>query len=292
MRLLSDFDGVWTDQAEEAQAVRDGFIAAIGEAAGQAPGQVQEQYEGFLTSILAEPQLHGWAPAGRVTAFVDEDPLLQTSSVAGWLDREPNPSEAAAHWRETARSLGHETVTSLANQVFGSATREHLARGHHQLVPEAREVMDSLLALGVEVVVVSNSDTSKLAALFEGIGLRPDIDLRLRGGAGKYVLGEGNASRRLGGRRVFVDRPRYAAVLLEENPDLVIGDVTSLDLALPFVLRASGQLKPSLQLCLRRHSHTPDWVLPSGQTSSEGRVLHDHALDGVRELLEMVPKES
>jgi hypothetical protein len=152
--------------------------------------------------------------------------------------------------------------------------------------------MDSLLALGVEVVVVSNSDTSKLAALFEGIGLRPDIDLRLRGGAGKYVLGEGNASLRLGGRRVFVDRPRYAAVLLEENPDLVIGDVTSLDLALPFVLRASGQLKPSLQLCLRRHSHTPDWVLPSGQTGSEGRVLHDHALDGVRGLLEMVPKES
>jgi FMN phosphatase YigB (HAD superfamily) len=285
MRLLSDFDGVWTDQTEEARVVREAFVAAVARAQGQDLDQTQREYESFLGEILAQPHHNGWAPHGRLTAFVDEDPLLQTSSVGAWLDRMSEPSESVALWREAARSLGHTTVSELANEIFGSATREYLAQGNHSLVPEAREVMDQLLQRGVEVVVVSNSDTSKLAKLFENIGLRPDVDLRLRGGAGKYVLGDTPSSLSLGGRQVFVDRPRYAALLLEENPDLVIGDVTSLDLALPYSLRASGQLKPSLQLILRQHPHTPDWVLPKGQKGASDRVLHDHALDGLRGLL-------
>jgi hypothetical protein len=105
----------------------------------------------------------------------------------------------------------------------------------------------------------------------------------VRGQAGKQVLGPGDDHLVLAGRRIGVDRPRYRAVLEEERPDLVIGDVFSLDLALPHVLRRARAPGAPRMLVLRRHPHTPKWVL---DTRADGAI--DRVVDDVAELPALV----
>lgn len=76
---------------------------------------------------------------------------------------------------------------------------------------------------------------------------------------------------------------RYRAAIEEEDPDLVIGDVFSLDLALPHVMRREGNPAAPSKLILRRHPHTPRWVL---DTRAGGAI--DVVVDDVAELLGLV----
>ena len=87
----------------------------------------------------------------------------------------------------------------------------------------------------------------------------------------------------MAGRSIHVDRPKYRAVIEEEDPDLVVGDVFSLDLALPHVLRTQGQAFAPQMLVLRRHPHTPEWILDGNAGGAIDRVI-----DRVDELLSVV----
>ena len=102
-----------------------------------------------------------------------------------------------------------------------------------------------MLARGVEIVLVSNSPPEKLDRWFAHAGLphrahpeRAAGALRVRGNAGKHLLGPaGGDVLTLGGARIEVGRPHYEAILREEAPDAIVGDVFSLDLALPLALK-------------------------------------------------------
>ena len=63
----------------------------------------------------------------------------------------------------------------------------------------------------------------------------------------------------------------------------MIGDVFSLDLALPHALRSAGHPAAPDLLALRRHPHTPDWVL---DTLGDGAI--DVVVDHVRDLVTVV----
>jgi hypothetical protein len=95
------------------------------------------------------------------------------------------------------------------------------------------------------------------------------------------VIGPSDRSIDVGGRRIFVDRPRYEAVIREEQPQIVIGDVFSLDLALPHVMRAESAPGAPSELVLRRHPHTPRWVL---DTKADGAI--DRVVEHVGELVQ------
>jgi hypothetical protein len=60
------------------------------------------------------------------------------------------------------------------------------------------------------------------------------------------------------GYRVETSRPLYESILKEERPGAVVGDVFSLDLALPLHLSRSGELGP-VQAFLRERHYTPEW---------------------------------
>jgi hypothetical protein len=62
-----------------------------------------------------------------------------------------------------------------------------------------------------------------------------------------------------------------------ERPQLVIGDVFSLDLALPHVLRARNHPAAPRELVLRRHPHTPSWVLDGRAGGAIDRIVDDVA---------------
>lgn len=282
MRLLSDFDGVWTNQAEEARAVRAGFVREVARRLGEPEDDLQGDFDAFLAAARAEPWDNGWAPGGEVTAFVDEDPLLETASVASWLDR-GGVHPRADRWR---RGLGTQVqggVCALANACFGPSTLAHREHGGHGLVPGARDALEALRSAGVDVVLVSNSHASKLEALLTAARIDPARDVRVIGDARKWQLGDGRDLSEIGARYVRLDRPHYRAVLAAEQPDLVVGDVLSLDLALPAMLRAVGVLPAHLALALRRHTHTPAWTLDAHR----GGVF-DHLIDDVRELPALV----
>jgi hypothetical protein len=57
---------------------------------------------------------------------------------------------------------------------------------------------------------------------------------------------------------VDTDRPGYREVLLEEKPNMVVGDVFSLDLALPLAL-VRERLLGDTRLVMRQRDYTPQW---------------------------------
>ncbi len=291
MKILSDFDGVWTDQAAEAAHVLEHFVLRSALLARVEPARARHDFQRLRLAMEREPERHGWAsdphdPA-RLTAFVDEDPLLASSSLARSIGLSGAPPFAAAY-REAIFAGGHPTLTEFANRCFLEATEQFRGSGKCIVVPGARRTFETLSQRGIEVVIVSNSSSAKILGWLSPLGL-PVVDhaeglrgpqvLRVRGHAAKYGLGPSREALDVERRQVALDRPHYRRVLEEEAPDLVVGDVFSLDLALPLALRERGQAGGARSLVLRRHPHTPAWVR---------RLVESKRIDGAIDRLEQL----
>lgn len=288
-KILSDFDGVWTDQAFEAESVKLFLVVEAARLAGVAADEAHEHFARFEREVKGAPERYGWAPDGRITAYVDEDPFCEANAIAMRL-QEGRDTEAR-RYREAVLAGGFATVTAFADHCFMTATSQFRQQHPPALVPGAKEMLQALLELDTEVVVVSNSSSDKIVGWFRQIGVdartEPGGELRVRGAAQKFVLGPTDASLTLSGRAIRTDRPRYREVISQERPEFVIGDVFSLDLALPHVLRAEGQPFAPRDLVLRRHPHTPNWVLDS---RADGAI--DHVVDSVGDLASLLRKDA
>src|SRR5262245_31680913 len=245
MKLLSDFDGVWTDPAREATAqgeILEQTLLSLG------PPEERGAREAWIThareTIRREPQQYGWAPGGqRISAFSDEDPFARQSALLHYLavNAENSGDPIAAAMVANLSSHGFSSVDAVGGQSHASAVEHVETERGPAILPEAVEVARGMLARGGEIVVVSNSTTDKLVRWFGHARLpftvhpeRQPGAIRLRGGARKFVLDpEREELLDLRGVRIDVARPHYAEVLDEERPDAVVGDVVSLDLALP-----------------------------------------------------------
>ncbi len=279
-KILSDFDGVWTDQGREAVVLVQGCVDALAELAGVHPDEAREEIDALRRRMAAEPHAHGWAPDGRISAYVDEDPLVESSALCNAIDTSDDPT--AKRYRAAVLGNGFASMSDFAQHVYVTATGAFRREHPPCLVADARAILDELLALGVEVVVVSNSEAEKIVSWFAGAGIDAGENeghaLRVRGAAAKWLLG-GDAAIEVAGRRIYVDRPRYRAAIEAEQADLVVGDVFSLDLALPHVMRSHGMAAAPRSLVLRHHVHTPSWVR---DTSAGGAI--DHMVAGLAEL--------
>ncbi|HET6582353.1 MAG TPA: hypothetical protein VFG69_02875 [Nannocystaceae bacterium] len=262
LKILSDFDGVWTDQANEAAAVRRFAIDELARVCEVPSRRAEDDYDAFVRMMQARPHEHGWAPDGRITAYIDEDPLCESSSLARWLAVTDDPRGVRV--RAAIVAAGFATVHAFSEHLFHGGVA--LFRSEHPpwIVPGARAMLDALHSRGAELVIVSNSSSEKLVDFFTSVGIDASEDggheLRVRGSAGKWKLA-GDASLVVGGRSIFVDRPAYRTLVADEAPDLIIGDVFSLDLAMPHVMRTQRADGAPRLLALRRHAHTPAWIL-------------------------------
>jgi hypothetical protein len=265
MKLLSDFDGVWTHPAREARAQGTRLDAALVALAPEADASEARAWVARAREeIRAHPTRWGWAPSGRISAFADEDPFGEHSALMHLLATRAGeePLAARLHAAAIARSGSLEQF-SLETHLAGVADVEG-ERGPGVL-PHAIAAGRALLERGVEIVVVSNSRGTKLERWF-GHALLPfrvhperaSGALRLRGEAGKHVL-DVNRSEPLAldGARIEIARPRYEAILREEAPDAIVGDVFSLDLALPLSLRRRESPFATLRLFWLVHDYTP-----------------------------------
>lgn len=283
MRILSDFDGVWTDQRGEAAAIQAAFAREAAALMGVEEEDAAEEFRGFHRRTLEDPASHGWWPRGFLSAFVDEDELLATGAVGRWLDTDAD-LPGAERWLSAIRAGGHERAEDLVNESFGPAMRAYRDEGEHRLVPEAREVALGLAGRGIELVIVSNSPTEKLRSMFAAEGLEEGPLLRLVGDARKWWIEEPEPRRTFHGREVHLDRPRYREILGRERPDVVIGDVASLDLATPAFMRASGDLGDDLRLLLKGHGKASTWATSQVELAPEERLV-DEVVPSISALL-------
>ncbi len=285
LKILSDFDGVWTNQGPEAALLLDWMTTKLAELANVSPQRAQRELGRIRTSMKDAPQQHGWAPDGRISAFLDEDPLVESSALtralASGIDEVCKPYAAAV------ATAGFASMSAFSEYCFRTATESFRDDHPPCIVPDAADLLAAIEDAGAEVVIISNSGADKIGRWFQSAGVDAgegdEHALRLRGSAMKWFLGETDESIEIGGRTIHVDRPKYRAAIEAENPDLIIGDVFSLDLAMPHTLRARGVAAAPSTLVLRRHAHTPSWVT---QTRADGAI--DHIVDGVGDLPALV----
>ena len=281
LKILSDFDGVWTNQGPEAELLLDWMVDKLAEFAGVPKAQAHDELGVLRAAMKEAPEKHGWAPDGRISAYLDEDPLIEPSALARVLEQ--GESDTAKRYAKAVTDAGHETLAAFSEWCFKTGTAS-LSEAHPPcIVPEAAALLKAIEEAGGEVVIISNSGADKISSWFQTAGIDAGEGeghaLRVRGSARKWFLGDTEDAMKVAGRRVALDRPEYRSAILSERPDLLIGDVFSLDLALPHALRSRSILQAPDTIVLRRHDHTPDWVT---ETRAGGAI--DHIVDSVTEL--------
>lgn len=279
MKLVSDFDGVWTFPAAEAEAqgeILDRELeATLPDAARPKAG---EWIRAARAAVAAAPWEWGWAPDGRLSAFGDEDPFSAHSALIHYV-RGAAGDPIAAAMREGVAASGRTLDQLGAESHAAGVARVVSARGP-AMVAEAGEAGRSMLAAGIEVVVVSNSPGEKLSAWFAHVGI-PGVShpervpgaLRFRGGARKFELDPSSSHPlQIGGHRIETARPAYERILREERPDAVVGDVFSLDLALPLRLKREEPGWSALRVLWLIQRYTPRWLRDEVAAHAGGEI--------------------
>jgi hypothetical protein len=264
VRIITDFDGVITAQDAEADAVGERLLERATEALGGDAVRAHAIVAGLRAEVRANPAAHGWFVGDAIGCYADEDPYAFHNAVARAIYTIPGGAELAGRFRE----LGFATEVDLAIACFEEGTRRYRATHPPHVLEEALGAIQTFFAAGAEVVIVSNSSTERIQALLEpskilrwGTG-----KIRVRGDARKFQP-TGDRPRALpehedfGGRRVLLRRGWYYDILNDERPDVVIGDVLSLDIALPAALRAHVADFDEMDVVLKRHPRTPRWAL-------------------------------
>jgi hypothetical protein len=85
--------------------------------------------------------------------------------------------------------------------------------------------------------------------------------LRLRGSGRKFILDQERTDPiDIGDVSIETARPFYEEALKDEVPDAIVGDVFSLDLALPLALRRREAAFASMRLFWLMQPYTPPWL--------------------------------
>jgi hypothetical protein len=236
--------------------------------AGVPREELKEHYDGFRDAVLREPEAHGWRIDGRLVSYVDEDTFALPTSIGQYIERAP--CRTSASLRE-AVLREHGSVLEFLDRCYHETCARFRREVDHDLAPGAERVLRWMLDAGVSVVFASNAPAEKIVGWFAHHGFTVEdaratepgaVPLRVYGRAGKQELG-GAGTMAFAGRVVHVDRPVYRGILERERPDLVVGDVFSLDLALPLAMRLEGHPGAPAAVGVMHLPLTPDWVLES-----------------------------
>lgn len=252
---------------------------------------VKAWLENARLNMRNQPYQYGWKIKGRIAAYCNEDAFIRVNALGVLLDEWAQQDLLIAEVRANFIRLGVDGFYGLALASFEQMTKETSRGEHNPIDKTAIRTIQTLLNAHVEVVVVSNSGTDRIVRLLRNADLpaeshheHPTAALRVRGGAGKFLLGDASQSFSVGEYRIDTDRPAYLGILQEERPNTVIGDVFSLDLALPFSLavRKSSGFE-NLTIWLRRRDYTPEWSAEF--LSDKNLEVNGGILEGFDELL-------
>lgn len=281
MRIVMDFDGVYTDPTEEGELCSRSFrnkILSLG--LSDLNLETEEKLDSWLGELrarqAAKPFLFGWRSEGRVSAFTFEDPFIRNIGLADYLDYLAHEGNARAKGILTRlqKTDKIESFEKLSEWSFLQLKKAKKAD------PAAKKWVEETILAGHEVIIVSNSSNEKIEDFLNQNQFSPQARPKVRGGAKKFGLGKSprplliakNAEQ--GEVKIDTDRPFYEEALLELKPDAVIGDVFCLDLSLPIRLKREGKLGLRWGIFYRHRDYTPSAMvdLVTGRSSKVPEV--------------------
>lgn len=273
IKLVSDFDGIWTNQELEAEYVWDYIISRL----SQLTGLNIEEADSFLKEIKSEMDAkaykYGWFNNGKIACFYQEDPFGDNNAIFDYIGKVYNKhsnsliSERIYKIGKHILDGGYSSFDIFSNNCFFESTGKFKEEG--KLLPHssARSVLDKLFQNNIQVVIASNSKTTKIEYLFSLMGINTEEKDKFyaRGNSLKFMIENDfkevpEALKIDSNYNVNLRRQAYYNVLCEELPDFVIGDVFSLDLSLPLYLRLNDIRFKDLKVIQKVQKHTPDWV--------------------------------
>ncbi|MBF0298601.1 MAG: hypothetical protein HQK51_07775 [Oligoflexia bacterium] len=271
-KFLVDFDGVWTDIAGQAKSVDKARIEELTNISGFETSFIEKCLMQVHTRIMQTPHLFGWHSDGRISAFADEDPfLLHNATVEGvgiLAVEGPLQSKECLGLKKRLEEKGHIDLGKLGSDIFHVGCNRYLAESGHTPLPGAMDALRELSDL-VDVVICTNFTTDLVASTLSRHGFHLQAEdgtsrLKLKGLARKNMLTadspEGSRQAVFGDRSIWIDRGHYKSIILEEMPDVVVGDVFSLDLALPLVLQSENEALKDLNAYLMLTPFSSSWA--------------------------------
>ncbi|MEM9190149.1 MAG: HAD family hydrolase [Myxococcota bacterium] len=241
--IVLDFDGTFTDVEKEAVpflgAYRKDFETHVG---AEVAGRWDEVYD----HIEANPNGFGWEYEGRIVAPSHADPYIMATSTAQRL----------------LDDAGLLTNDADRRSVLDAIYRENYGKAESIFRPEAKAVVEGLLATGLPLFVVTNSHTAAVNRKIDLLAPEGRDRITVYGDAKKYVVIEPETvddafraleeTRRVPGldRPIYLRRGHYYELLrrlreetgVPAEETLVAGDIFELDLALPSALGYQAHL--------------------------------------------------
>lgn len=276
-KLISDFDGIWTNQEQEAEFVWNFILNKTSELSGIPTNEVNDLLNHCKKEMSSEPWEYGWFYEGKIAAYFGEDPFGDNNAVFDYINRAASKTSHSRFRQriyEIKESIlnNYQSLADFSEYCFKESTADFKIKGKLKPIENANDIIRELNSSGVEIVVASNSRTEKIEHLFTKAGLRVTNQFSIKrsrlhamGGAGKFKIDDSFSllpeSINLDGKfRVNLRRPSYYKILLEEKPDYVLGDVFSLDIALPLWLSMNDKDFSGLKVIQKIQPHTPAWV--------------------------------
>ena len=241
--VILDFDGTFTDVEAEAGPFYTAYAADVERLLGSG---YEAEWEEALHTIAGDPGIHGWLHDGRIVAPGDSDPYLRATVIMNMIFDRRGIFEDLEERTEVLQRLYFDNYPK-ADTVFR---------------PEAKEVVEALLASDVPVWVVTNSATRDVQEKLDRLAPQGREHLQVIGNARKFIVTEAESSDArfdsvpetfaVDGldRPIYPRRGHYYDVLSRlwcetgATPEqtLVAGDIFELDLAMPAQLGAEVQL--------------------------------------------------
>lgn len=242
--VVLDFDGTFTDVATESAPFLEHFRDGLARALGQG---VEQAWDEEVAALRAGADLLGWNLGGKVVAPATADPYLTATT--------------AAHRIFQRLAVGTDDATR--SEAVQKLYRDSYVHSATAFKPEAKEVLEALLATGMPVTVITNAHTELVEKKLDTLAPKGRERLKVSGDARKFLLDPPDVSdarfdavpehQQLDGvlrRPVYLRRGRYFEALkrvwdstgTKPEETLVAGDIYELDLALPAALGAHVQL--------------------------------------------------
>jgi len=303
MKLVSDFDGIWTNQHKEAEYVWEFIINYLCEITNKDKNFMSTTLQECRDEMNKEPFKYGWINGEMIACYYHEDPFGDNNAIFDFVNnkgvKDENEFTNKLKFIRDSILKRYESLAKFSQDSFYLSTSKFKEEGKLNAVENTDLIVEKIKSLDTDIIIVSNSKTTKIEHVFEKAGIKAGTDatsqILVRGEAKKFEVINSftelpeflkineNIS-------VALRRPAYYKILSEEKPDFVIGDVFSLDLALPLYLRLNDKRFSNLKVIQRVQKYTPDWVKDFlSKKELEGIAF---LVNGVDELPEIISSQT